>query len=123
MDFLLLHARDSQNWHIRVKSSALVTGFVLAEGTEDEDNGQQVHERSRDSALSCNKAISHSICQLQQPSYLWRIQFGAKLLRYLEKVSREIYLCMLATSPGDLRRRWKFFTDVVLAHMRDRMAS
>ncbi len=27
------HARDSQNWLIRVKSSALVTGFVLAEGT------------------------------------------------------------------------------------------
>ncbi len=27
------HARDSQNWLIRVESSALVTGFVLAEGT------------------------------------------------------------------------------------------
>ncbi len=27
------HARDSQNWLTRVKSSALVTGFVLAEGT------------------------------------------------------------------------------------------
>ncbi len=27
------HARDSQNWLLRVKSSALVTGFVLAEGT------------------------------------------------------------------------------------------
>ncbi len=28
------HARDSQNWLIRVKSSALVTGFVLAEGRQ-----------------------------------------------------------------------------------------
>ncbi len=32
------HARDSQNWLMRVKSSALVTGFVLAEGTHQTDD-------------------------------------------------------------------------------------
>ncbi len=38
------HARDSRNWLIRVKSSALVTGFVLAEGT---------HQMKIDRAVQC----------------------------------------------------------------------
>ncbi len=36
------HAGHNQNWLIRVRSSALVTGFVLADGTHQEE---EIHMR------------------------------------------------------------------------------
>ncbi len=42
------HARDSQNWLVRVKSSALVTGFVLAEGTHQTGTHLERHDDDDD---------------------------------------------------------------------------